>query len=281
MKNVTEVKGYSHEKFKIGSHTVYKYTNDIHRKQFVERQFYWLNIMKDKFPEYGFSHLYLISEIEETGFSMNKIDAKPMNKNNAADLVRIARHIKLPASERFGANASMWLEQNMPTNFANGIPPKLTFEAYIEYLKKIVLRNPDLFEGFDWFAYEPLILKYSQFANSSLSYFHGDFTVDNILWDGEKYTLIDPNFKNDMWPSYLLDLSKLFQETRFSDMEFFNEIFNEIKTQFNFNNDKMNFIELLEIGHYIRMIPYVVKYPEVFKVKLERLQIIAKHKECN
>ena len=119
--------------------------------------------------------------------------------------------------------------------------------------------------------------KHEKFANKSLSFYHGDLTIDNILWDGTKYTLIDPNYKADIWGSYLLDLSKLYQETRFDKEELFRELQSQIKKKFAFSDTNMRFLDLLEISHYIRMMPYVRKFKDIYSLKQLRMQAIYKN----
>lgn len=250
-----KVNGYSHEKFKTGDFYVYKYTSDENRHSFVQEQIIWLSRAQQLFPEYAFKHLYTMQKGSEFGYSMNRIDEKEMGCENANDLIKIVATIK----------DSVNLDNETITH---------SFVEYVNYLKDIVLSNPDIFSSFDWNKYESLLLKHTKFANDSYSYCHGDLTIDNILWDGEKYTLIDPNYKKNTWQSYLLDLSKLYQETRFDDSTLFIRLKEEMKERFNFTDDNMNLIDLLEISHYIRMIPYVIKYKDVFKEKLKRLNTL-------
>jgi len=277
--NNINIKGYSHEIFKIGSKYIYKYTNDESRKDFVKNQYHWMNGIKRKFPQYAFTHLFLVDEKTETGYSMSRIDTKEMTKDNVKDLVQIVLDIKLPITE---------IHKVLPYHPAfhissgndNSIDIRdknLYFDAYVNYLKKIVLRNPDVFSDFDWELYEKEMYKHEKFANKSLSFYHGDLTIDNILWDGTKYTLIDPNYKADIWGSYLLDLSKLYQETRFDKEELFRELQSQIKKKFAFSDTNMRFLDLLEISHYIRMMPYVRKFKDIYSLKQLRMQAIYKN----
>lgn len=266
-------KGYSHEKFKVGNFTVYKYTTEDSRRQFVHKQYSWLEAIQKLFPQYAFEELHFINDTE-TGYSMNRIIPKEMTKDNAKDLVNIVKEFYGLQLNKFSKHISYQLPIKLTGGCWEILDPSLSFENYVSYLRSIVLKNPDIFSNFNWPLYETRMLQYKEYANNHLSFYHGDLTIDNILWDGSKYTLIDPNYKTDMWPSHLLDLSKLYQETRFDNPELFNEIKKEISIAFNFDAYLMSFLDLLEIGHYIRMIPYVLQFRDIFRIKNERLNII-------
>jgi hypothetical protein len=265
-------KGYSHEKFKGNERTIYKYTNDEKRFEFVRNQYEWLNSIREKFPQYGIGELELIRSGNELGYSMSRVNTVPLTSINAADLIKISKDIGLKPKELQVAFNGKY---NVNIDMADGFdaPAKFrTFEYYIKYLKDIVLKNPDLFHMLDWYKYEKQLTAYTNYANQEISFCHGDLTIDNILWDGSEYTLIDPNFKNDAWSSYLLDLSKLFQETRFDEPELFNSLVTQIELQFGMTGWHLSLLFLLEISHYIRMIPYVIKHEEVYKTKIEKFK---------
>ena len=64
------------------------------------------------------------------------------------------------------------------------------------------------------------------FCNNQKSFCHGDFTLDNMLWNDGLY-LIDPIYSKDNYSSWLLDVSKLLQSCR---------RFNNVKIKNHFEN---------------------------------------------
>lgn len=268
------VKGYSHEKFKLGRTLLYKYSEDLDRRKFILNQYNWLKYCTTSLSDVAFRHLQLIIDKNETGIIMNYIKSISMSAKNAKDIVSIAGKIRnVDITNRYNGISFEFLSALDNKNY--------NLNNYIEYIKTIVFSNINIFSNLDWYTYEKTLQKFTKFANINTSFHHGDFTIDNILWDGKKYTLIDPNFKNTIYGSYLLDLSKLFQETRFSDIEFFDNICNEIKSQFSFNEQEMYFLYLLELSHYIRMIPYVIKYTDVYLLKYNRMNQLIKKLNLN
>jgi hypothetical protein len=250
------LKGFSHEKFKQSDKHVFKYTNDPKRFDFVRNQYEWLRNAKSNMPEYGFVFLTLIQEHDLCGYGMNRIlDSKNIE---VSDVQKILQGVKL-------------IKDLTEDSMFNG---DSDFYSYRNYIRKIILKNLDIFDFIDLEYYDNLLSQHTKFANSQISYCHGDLTTDNILKFGATNNLIfiDPNYRDDIWHSYLLDISKLYQETIFTNFKLFEEIKNQSQKLFNLTDEQMKFIDLLHISHYIRMIPYVQKYPELFKTKLARLR---------
>lgn len=272
-------KGYSHEDFREGKYTVYKFTRSEKRFGFVLGQFEWLNAIKKVFPQYAFDKIQLIRSADEIGYSMNKVKSVELTEVNANALIDIVKTIALSPDEvnrKFDGRYDI-APASIKTDSFDVDARFRTFAKYVNYLGDIVLKNPQVFYDFDWYKFESELFKFENFADKSISFYHGDMTIDNVLWDGNKYTLIDPNFKSDSWPSYLLDLSKLYQETRFDNKNLFHELKFNIQRKFNFGNAEMYFLELLEIGHYIRMMPYVQNFEEIYKLKYTRFVELTKN----
>lgn len=97
---------------------------------------------------------------------------------------------------------------------------------------------------------------YNQYFNNNKSLCHGDFTDDNFILSNGNIVLIDTNFKNDLWQSFLLDISKFYQNKILIDYD-------------NYNLDGE--IEYLLVTHYIRALPYaldndIVKYHKFLNI---------------
>jgi len=114
------------------------------------------------------------------------------------------------------------------------------------------------------------------------SYCHGDFTLENTLkTHNNEIKIIDPNFVNGIWNSWMLDISKLMQSTHYNYEGLFNKdnmhyVINNGMMFVNFDGDAL-FIKskydsynmlcskydkyfkqllMLEFTHYIRMLKY-------------------------
>lgn len=251
-----EIKGYSHEKFKTSNTHVFKYTENPERFGFVIRQYEWLKDAQSFFPENSFDYLELIKDKNICGYVMNNIKTEELTIDDAPKIINII--------DKF-------------TNIKHSeicIYSMNNFKTYSEYVKKVIIKNLDEFTFLDLELYDKLLNKYCDFADKQKSYCHGDFTIDNMLKDknNNKIILIDPNKRDDLWSSYLLDIAKLYQETFSKRLDLYEEIEKLVKKEFNFSEDEMNFIDLLHVSHYIRMIPYTRKYPEIHRQKIDQLK---------
>lgn len=126
------------------------------------------------------------------------------------------------------------------------------------------------------------------FECTERSFYHGDFTLENIIIDKMNHStikVIDPNNVEGVWGNYFLDVAKLFQSLRFNyEFEFGDNPFeyhpalldfltHEVRKQF--TSYEYGFINLLELTHWIRMIKY--KSPkERLKIKeiIEKLYVV-------
>ena len=98
--------------------------------------------------------------------------------------------------------------------------------------------------------------KHEKYANSHTSYCHGDLTFDNVIFNKDRIILIDPNYKNNMWQSCLLDIAKLLQES--DKYELREEIMRCYSKRYGRQNGELKFIKSLELTHYVRMWPYIL-----------------------
>lgn len=125
------------------------------------------------------------------------------------------------------------------------IKEHVEFDVYIERIKgHLSIYNPDYFN-----CVITLLEKIENFCNNQKSFCHGDFTLDNMLWNDGLY-LIDPIYSKDNYSSWLLDVSKLLQSCR---------RFNNFKIKNHFENkysDILPYLKVLELTHWIRMRKY-------------------------
>jgi len=126
------------------------------------------------------------------------------------------------------------------------IPSYVDFNVYIKRIENhLELYNP---------KYKNFVLEKLKsiecFMNKNKSFCHGDFSIDNMICRDEKIYLIDPNYDENSYSSWLLDLSKLLMSTkRFNEdliYKFFKEKYKNIS----------NTLNILELSHWIRMRKY-------------------------
>lgn len=127
------------------------------------------------------------------------------------------------------------------------------FNTYFEYIQDKIKFTT----GINSEVYLNELIKYEKYFNNEISCCHGDLTLDNIIINNDnKIYLIDSNFKYDIWQSWLLDVSKLYQKPRLEFNESNSKIISQLDRYF---IKERGVILLLEISHYIRMIPYINK----------------------
>lgn len=121
----------------------------------------------------------------------------------------------------------------------------IDFDVYIERIKgHLDIYNPEYYQ-----QVISLLNKIKNFCNLNKSFCHGDFTLDNMLWNNGLH-LIDPIFSKDNYSSWLLDVLKLLQSCRrFKNIE--------IKTYFETKYKSiMPYLKVLELSHWVRMRKY-------------------------
>lgn len=257
-KNLKNIKGFSHENFKIADSHIFKFSTDPKRFDFVRQQYEWLKYAKEHISTYAFDYIELIQDEFVCGYAMERIQNS--EEINASDVENILEGIKN-------------IKDSCHTDFTL---LKTHFDTYRSYIRKIIIKNLDIFNFIDVEKYNECLMKYDSCANSHYSYCHGDLTTDNILKKDNRLIFIDSNYRPDLWQSYLLDIAKLYQETFFDAPLLFENIKNKAQRKFNLTQEEMNLIDLLHISHYIRMIPYVTKYPNIYKEKIKKLKELYK-----
>lgn len=247
-------KGFSKEDFKFFENSILKYTQNFNRFDFVKKQYDWLKLSQKIIPENSFSYLKLIKFNDICGYFMEFIkDEEPKNENDVLSILTAVKQLK---------------------NYDYMFEKISYFFTYINYIDKVINDNKDYFENFNIEKYIYLLSKYIKIADKNISFAHGDLTTDNIVKSKNKLILIDPNFRTDIWSSYLLDIAKLYQETFFTKHELQKQIEKNAKEIFNLNKDELMLINLLHISHYIRMIPYLKDKPEILKDRLVNLKYL-------
>ena len=244
-------KGYSHETFKYGNTHVFKYTEDPKRFGFVERQYEWLKKAQDIIPQHAFTYLKKVNDGKVCGYIMERITPQELQVSDIGSIFK-----------------AIWelthTEVTVPKNMHE-------LQTYQKYVTEVVSKNIDDFKFIDVYLFDQEFYKYYELAKIQRSYCHGDMTIDNILKaENGQVIFIDPNYRLDLWQSHYLDVAKLYQETCFN----FPELYTEIRDYASKNRYDLQFLDLLHITHYIRMIPYVKTRPEVYAEKLEKLQIL-------
>lgn len=119
------------------------------------------------------------------------------------------------------------------------------FDTYIDRIKThLDLYNPSYYKDVISLLYE-----IKDFCDENKSFCHGDFTLDNMIMTDKLY-MIDPIYDPNCYSSWLLDLSKLVQNSR----RFGNST---IKSYFENKFSKiLKCIKILELTHWIRMRKY-------------------------
>ena len=132
------------------------------------------------------------------------------------------------------------------------IPTYTDFNVYIQRIKShLDIYNP---------TYQDDVIKMlksiENFMNKNKSFCHGDFSIDNMICHNSEIYLIDPNYEENAYSSWLLDLSKLLVSAkRFNEKliyDFFKEKYKNIK----------DILNILEISHWIRMRKYTKTFED-------------------
>lgn len=108
--------------------------------------------------------------------------------------------------------------------------------------------------------------EYSSFAQPT--WYHGDLTTDNILYNNDVYYLIDFNQKLGMWGNMSLDISKILQNFVLGNNqkridEKIDQIITGYETKDVYHFKK--FIIILIFSHLLRALPYARNYPSKYE----------------
>lgn len=137
-------------------------------------------------------------------------------------------------------------------------------------------------KNIDFFKFFQMLDNYAPKMNACTSNCHGDFTLENVLMTSSGPKVIDCNFLFGNWNSWLLDVSKVFQSAHFDYEETFaattrselddkgtltieyegskDEFFNAFIQDY--SEEHLELAAILEVTHYIRMLPYKLKISE-------------------
>lgn len=164
---------------------------------------------------------------------------------------------------------------------------KYPAEDYFTYVKNIMVKynykySTDIVNLFNTLLNNS-IGDTTAFLNRCQSLCHGDFSIDNIILSAtnDQYYIIDPNFKFESWNSWLLDVSKCVASLRrFGHIGkidnfikcSFDKFYNDIFTLEFYNESGYTYstlfkyiILVLEISHWVRMLPYVTDTSDIDK----------------
>jgi len=142
---------------------------------------------------------------------------------------------------------------DMIENFSM-IETYVPFSNYIERLKdhvkfNIKENNLDLTYLLDYLNdYASIYTKHNTFC-------HGDFSLENLINTDKGLYLIDPIWGENLWSSYLLDISKLLHSYRKYNRMFEYELF--IKKCINKFNVSKKLLQILELSQFVRVLKYI------------------------
>ena len=195
--------GYTSEKFtvNIDKTRIYKYTNDYSRIEFLKTQMNHLKQIGEKYPDTVPSNIEWEEMNNAWGYSMEYIeDANRINDSHLKDVIILIDHCSR-------------------IQYPGFIPNFMTFHSYI---KNVITKNSDIFDTVDLeYLMHDFLVDFERLTNhynDERSSCHGDFTMENILVQGDRIVLIDPIHKPDQWSSWLQDIAKFFQNIYFSDV---------------------------------------------------------------
>jgi hypothetical protein len=249
--------GYTSEKFRVTGESIYKYTENPVRKEFLQSQMNHLLAISQVLPENTPHSIIWVENEKEWGYRMEYIaDASRVSD---AQIVKVF-------------DAMISCSKIYPSDSIPGI------DTFLDYLTDVLEKNSHAYTKDDLrivkTRYLNKLLENKKELDSRKSSSHGDFTMENILVSADRLVLIDCIKKDGMWTSWLLDAAKFYQNIYFKDTP---------KT-FSFSRvllDKMgsssvigHLIFLLMISNYIRMFPYIEAQPEIFKARYSEFQML-------
>ena len=82
------------------------------------------------------------------------------------------------------------------------------FSTYVNRIRNHLSRNNLNMK------YVDKLLLFSDYYNENKSFCHGDSAIDNFIFDGKDYYMIDPIYNPDLYSSWLLDVSKIMQSLK-------------------------------------------------------------------
>jgi len=249
--------GYTSEKFRITDNTIYKYSEDPERKDFLLSQMNHLLSISRVLPENVPGNIQWLESETEWGYQMEYIqDATRLTNYHLDKVVNC-----LSACSRINA--------------ATFIPD---FNTFYNYIVTVIQKNKKVYQAPEYKilldSYLKELEKNEEFFNQEKSSSHGDFTIENMLVSGDRIILIDCIKKDNLWTSWILDAAKFYQNIYFRDttMTF---TFSQKLLNANLANYRINrLIFLLMITNYIRMFPYIKDKKEIFKERYEEFQIL-------
>lgn len=109
-----------------------------------------------------------------------------------------------------------------------------------------------------------LCKKFAAVFDCNRSFSHGDLTIDNIIYKNDKLYLIDPNYSDDLYSSYILDIGKLLHS-----FNRYNRTL-EYNTLLNYYADIKNECLLAELSHWIRIYKYANE--ELRKITVNKIK---------
>jgi capsule biosynthesis phosphatase len=127
-----------------------------------------------------------------------------------------------------------------------------SFDSYIERCK-VHLENIVDIASEDKDGILSLFKTHAKEFESKRSFSHGDLTVDNILFVCGNVYLIDPNFDDNLFSSYILDIGKLLHSFNRYDRRL------EYDTLLNNYSQMKTLCLLSELSHWIRIYKYADK----------------------
>lgn len=123
------------------------------------------------------------------------------------------------------------------------------FDSYITRCNTHLTNIDELDERFKNELLDTFTCYKSEF-DSNITFCHGDLTIDNILCNDSKLYLIDPNYSDDLYSSYILDIGKLLHS-----LNRYNRAI-EYNTLLNYYADLRELCLIAEISHWIRLYKY-------------------------
>lgn len=130
--------------------------------------------------------------------------------------------------------------------------PPIMFSTYIERIKGH-LQNINFIELKNKESFINILTSNSEEYNKNISFCHGDFSLDNLISNGNNIYMIDPIYIDNMYSSWILDAGKLAYSLKLHNMtDEYNILYN------NFNRIH-KLIKIIELTHFIR----VWKYTEI------------------
>lgn len=255
-------------KIEIKNNKIFKYYDTTNTSLY--NQYLWLKEMKNLFPDY----LPKIYQWKIVGYEMEYLKNYKKSNEVFTDIIydKILNIIHLLSTVERQDNKFDTFIDRLNSHILVNIDKFKLFNIIIFNNKKIELFNSKEFLS--------ELNNIKQSYNSYFSNCHGDLTLENIFVLNDSIKLIDSNFMNNEWNSWLLDVGKLLQSFHYNYEDIF---YKKQYTNFNYINEQskitVNFYQkndlkkyydiilqkynnvikellLLEISNYLRMLKY-------------------------